>query len=129
MNNQLIENNPEEIKGIYKTIEDAGFEVYLVGGCVRDLLTNIQIKDWDMTTNAKPEKIQELFPDSFYDNSFGTVGVPYKTKELSRDDNQFGTVGVPYGSDEDKKFAEITTYRTDHNYVDHRKPESVEWGK
>src|SRR3989344_2741188 len=78
-----------EIKEIGSALEKAGFEAYLVGGCVRDLLlqemrtthstgsglASAGPKDWDITTNAKPEEIQKLFPDSVYENNFGTVGV------------------------------------------------------
>ena len=61
---------PKEIKEVYKTLVDDGHEAYLVGGCVRDLLLGRVPKDWDITTNAKPEEIQKIFPDSFYENDF-----------------------------------------------------------
>ena len=122
---------PEVLK-IYNTLEKAGFEIYFVGGCVRDLLLNKEVKDWDFTTNATPEEIQKVFPDSFYDNSFGTVGVKFTTT----DDNSFGTVGVKFEemkeSDADtllKNYVEITTYRSESGYKDRRHPESVTWGK
>ena len=60
---------------VLQTLESGGFEIYVVGGAVRDILTKTEVKDWDFTTDATPEEIQKLFPDSFYDNSFGTVGV------------------------------------------------------
>ena len=66
---------PKEIQEVVEKIQAAGFEAYLVGGCVRDMLMNIQPKDWDMTTNAKPEEIQKIFEHTFYENDFGTVGV------------------------------------------------------
>ncbi len=53
---------PAEIVGIVETLEKAGFQAYLVGGCVRDIFLGRQPKDWDITTNATPEKIQGLFP-------------------------------------------------------------------
>src|SRR5438132_1603981 len=72
---------PREIKEVAETLQKGGFEAYLVGGCVRDLvlsevegLSHIP-KDWDIATNAKPEEIQKLFPDTVYENNFGTVGV------------------------------------------------------
>jgi len=64
------------------------------------------IKDWDFATNAKPEEILKLFPDGFYDNQFGTVGIPLK----------------------DNQIAEITTYRSESEYKD-RTSREVEWGK
>jgi tRNA nucleotidyltransferase (CCA-adding enzyme) len=101
----------KEILDIYKKLEKAGFEAYIVGGSVRDLLMDRQVKDWDLATNATPEQIQSIFPQSFYDNAFGTVGIPIK------EDN------------ETKEVVEITTYRKESVYRDMRHPESVEWGK
>lgn len=98
---------PKEIKQIYSKVQDAGFEVYFVGGCVRNMLMNIPVKDWDLTTNATPEQTSKLFSDSFYDNQFGTVGLPTKSN------------GV----------VEITTFRTEHGFSDRRHPEKIEWGK
>ena len=63
---------PDEVRGVCVELAKAGFEAYLVGGCVRDLILRGP-KDWDIATNAKPEEIQELFPDSVYENDFGTV--------------------------------------------------------
>lgn len=97
---------------IYEDIRNAGYEVYFVGGCVRNLLMGMPVTDWDLTTNATPEEIQRIFPDSFYDNSFGTVGVKY-------DD----------GSKSNKGYAEVTTYRTERGYEDFRHPGEVSWGK
>lgn len=104
--------NPHVLQ-IYKRLESSGFEVYFVGGCVRNLLLKTEPKDWDLTTNAKPEEIQAVFPDSFYDNSFGTVGIPLPNPE------EVEHPGV----------VEITTFRTEATYKDHRRPESVSWGE
>lgn len=104
--------NPHVLQ-IYTRLETSGFEVYFVGGCVRNLLLEIEPKDWDLTTNATPEELQAVFPDSFYDNAFGTVGVPLpETPEVEHP-------GV----------VEITTYRTEATYENHRKPTGVFWGK
>lgn len=100
---------PDEVKNILKKIEDAGYEGFVVGGAVRDLLLGKPVHDWDFTTNATPEQIQEVFDDSYYNNKFGTVGIPSASEE-------FG----PH---------EITTFRTEQNYKDNRRPEKVEWGK
>lgn len=104
---------PQPVLSIFKRLENAGYEVYFVGGCVRNMLLTQEPKDWDLTTNATPEEIQAVFPDSFYDNSFGTVGVPLPQV----DDNEHPGV------------VEITTYRTEGTYKDHRRPEKVTWGK
>ncbi len=109
----MIDKIDPDVLQIYKRLEGAGFEVYFVGGSVRNLLLNQTPKDWDLTTNALPEELQAVFPDSFYDNAFGTVGIPLpETPEI-----------------EHPGIVEITTYRTESAYVDHRKPERVAWGK
>ncbi|MBU2632636.1 CCA tRNA nucleotidyltransferase, partial [Patescibacteria group bacterium] len=102
----MISLIPKNIQEVYKKIEDNGFEVYFVGGCARNLLLEQPVKDWDFATSAKPEEILKLFPNGFYDNKFGTVGIPI-----------------------DKQIVEITTYRTEHGFSDQRHPEKVEWGK
>ena len=66
---------PKEVRAVSDALQAAGFEAYLVGGCVRDLIIGREPKDWDITTNATPEKIQSLFEDTFYENAYGTVGV------------------------------------------------------
>ena len=67
---------PHFVISFIKSFTDAGFSLYLVGGTVRGLIMAHEIKDWDFTTNAKPEEIMKLFPHSFYNNTFGTVGIP-----------------------------------------------------
>jgi len=101
---------PLEVKTVAEGLRKAGYEAYLVGGCVRDLLLNRTPKDWDITTNARPKQIQAIFPESFYENDFGTVGV--KT-----------------GS-EDERLAiiEVTPYRTESEYTDKRRPDAVAFG-
>ncbi len=66
---------PKEILEIVKKFQENNFEIYLVGGCVRDLVLGKTPNDWDMTTNALPEQIEEIFEHTFYENDFGTVGV------------------------------------------------------
>ena len=101
---------PENVLDIYKTLEKEGFEVYFVGGSVRNMLLKRAIKDWDLTTNATPDKLTQIFKNGFYDNDFGTVGIP-----------------VVIGGE--NKVVEITTYRTEQGYKDKRHPEKVSWGK
>ncbi len=100
---------PSFIESIYKKFEAGGFELYLVGGSVRNLLLFRNIKDWDMTTNATPIEMLKLFPDAFYDN-------------------QFGTVGIPVEEEDKKEVVEITTFRSESEYKDRRHPEKVTWG-
>lgn len=88
------------------------FDACIVGGCVRDLLMGREPKDWDITTNAKPEEIQKIFPDSFYDNKFGTVGVKIPPSP-------------PLKKGGEIKVVEVTTFRAEAKYTDKRHPDEV----
>jgi len=141
----MTPNIPEFVTQIANQFADAGFEIYLVGGCVRDLLLNRTVKDWDFTTNATPEQIQQLFPDSFYDNQFGTVGIPIDLNApssaviLGNEVTPESDQSIQPTNDSDKKnktvlpagrqVIEVTTYRTEKEYLDRRRPSAVEWGK
>ncbi len=109
----MLEKIPPYVMEVNNKLIDNGFESFLVGGSVRDLLAGREIKDWDFTTNAPPQDLLKLFPDAFYDNAFGTVGVPYENLPQI----------------EHKGIIQITTFRTETGYIDRRHPESVEWGK
>ena len=87
----LIAQIPKEVSYVTDTLERAGFEAYLVGGCVRDLLMDMEPKDWDVATNAKPEQIIELFEKTVYENTFGTVGVVVP-RETDKNDVSQGTL-------------------------------------
>ena len=102
---------PEEIKDIASKLQEAGFESYLVGGCVRDVLRETKPKDWDITTNATPEQIMAIFSHTFYENTFGTVGVVNDA-----------------ASDETLKNVEVTTYRLEAKYSNKRHPDAVTFG-
>ncbi|HKB88397.1 MAG TPA: CCA tRNA nucleotidyltransferase [Patescibacteria group bacterium] len=99
---------PDSVKDILSKFDDAGYEIYIVGGAVRDILMNRPTNDWDFTTNAVPEEILKVIPEGFYDNQFGTVGLAV---------------------DEFEKPLEITTYRTEQGYSDSRHPDKINWGK
>ena len=101
---------PSEVSLVTKTLEDKGFEAYIVGGCIRDLLIGKTPKDWDVATNATPEDIQASFENTFYTNDFGTVGVVFDE-----------------ASDPAVKVIEVTPYRTEGKYSDARRPDSVEF--
>lgn len=102
---------PLPVQQVADKLEKAGFEAYLVGGCVRDLHLKKIPKDWDITTNATPEQIQAVFPDSFCNNDFGTVGVKNDETE-----------------DERLQIVEVTPYRTESKYSDARRPDAVQFG-
>ncbi len=100
---------PKEVKEAVKKLETAGYEAYLVGGCVRDVVLGKIPKDWDIATNARPEEMQKIFPESVYENNFGTVGV--KTDS----------------DDETLKILEVTTFRSESVYEDRRHPKDVKF--
>lgn len=102
---------PKEVTDIADTLEKAGYEAYLVGGCVRDLLIGKEPKDWDITTNAHPDDIKGLFVETYHNNDFGTVGVVNEQ-----------------ASDERLKVVEVTPYRAESEYTDSRRPEQVTFG-
>ena len=104
---EKIKKIPPVVKNIADTLIKAGFEAYFVGGCVRSLALHMKPKDWDITTNAEPEEIQELFPHSVYENKYGTVGVINDT------------------DDETLRVVEVTPYRLESSYSDKRRPDEV----
>ena len=120
---------PQEVQDVIATLRQANFEAYAVGGCVRDVLLKRQPKDWDVTTNAKPEEIQKLFPKNFYNNDFGTVTVLTKTHPnpplsgRETEENSPPDKGELEGVSE----IEVTTYRIDAGYSDQRHPDNVEF--
>jgi len=99
---------PPFVSKILNTFQKAGHEIYIVGGAVHDLLMKRVVTDWDFTTDATPEIVLGLFPDGFYDNKFGTVGISHPSLEK------------PY---------EITTFRKEIGYTDRRHPDKIIWGK
>ena len=103
---------PKEVKSVIDRLKNkGGFEAYIVGGCVRDFLRGVEPQDWDVTTNAKPEQIQKIFPKSFYENKFLTVTVRTQSKEPSL------------------KEIEITTFRSEAKYTDKRHPDEIKFAK
>ncbi|MDD4358379.1 MAG: HD domain-containing protein [Candidatus Pacebacteria bacterium] len=99
---------PKNILFTIAVLQKHTFEAFLVGGCVRDYLLKKTPKDWDITTNAKPEEIIDVFNKenikTLYENEFGTVAVFV-----------------------DKEIVEVTTYRIESDYTDKRHPDSIKW--
>lgn len=106
---------PDEVYKVISKFRGAGFQVYIVGGVTRDLLIKRFCKDWDFTTDAKPEEILKLFPEGVYGNRFGTVVIPQK--------------GTTYDRDRDQSLFDITTMRKEGEYMDSRHPDQVTWTK
>ena len=99
---------PGYVENLIEKLEKAGYEAYIVGGCVRDLLLGKTPKDWDITTNARPEEILKALPEGKYENIFGTVLIPIKNME-----------------DETEDVVEVTTYRSEQGYSDRRHPDEI----
>lgn len=102
---------PQEVVAIVVELKRRGFDAYIIGGSVRDMLMKKTPKDWDVATNARPEEIQEVFPESVYENDFGTVGVKTGSEDLSL------------------AIIEVTTFRTEDTYSDFRRPDRVHFAR
>src|SRR3989344_9468096 len=102
---------PKEVRQVMETLNEGGFQAYAVGGCVRDLLLGHKPKDWDVTTNARPEDIQKLFPEHVYENTFGTVGVKTGSEEPAL------------------AIVEVTPYRIEGKDTDKRHPDSIQFAE
>lgn len=98
---------PELANHVVRSLRSHGFQAWLVGGCVRDIHLGIQPKDYDVATDATPDQIIRVFPQS------GLVGA------------HFGVVVVKG----DNEFVEVATFRQDHDYSDGRRPDSVSFVK
>ena len=98
-----MKNIPTGAETIIKTLENRGFEAYLVGGCVRDMLLGKDPKDFDITTNALPEQIKSAFEKTI------DTGIKHGTVTVIIN-------GMPF---------EVTTFRNDGDYIDKRRPETV----
>lgn len=94
---------PQEVKKILDTLNGLGHEAYIVGGCVRDIYLGRKPKDWDITTSAKPEEVKKAFKHTY------DTGIEH------------GTVSVRLNLE----IYEVTTYRVDGEYTDHRRPDHV----
>lgn len=99
---------PNYVKDFMNVFKKAKYEIYIVGGAVRDMILERPIKNWDFATNAKPAEILSLFKNAKYENQYGTVIVPLETKNI---------------------VMEITPYRKESKYSDKRHPDKIEWAK
>jgi poly(A) polymerase/tRNA nucleotidyltransferase (CCA-adding enzyme) len=101
---------PTKILDFMQKFKDRNFQIFLVGGTVRGLLMNHDTSDWDFTTDATPDEIMKIFPHSFYENNFGTVGIPEVLNDM-------------------QCIFEVTTFRKESNYANSRHPDKVTWTK
>ena len=96
---------PDSVLELLARLWASGHAAYVVGGSLRDVMLGREPLDWDVTTDARPAEIQAQFDGAIYENRFGTVLVPSGTDRY-----------------------EVTTFRSDHEYADHRRPHHVEFG-
>src|SRR3984957_17076741 len=96
---------------IVQTLRQRGFQAYLAGGCVRDLLLQREPKDYDVATDATPDQVMSIFPETY------AVGV------------QFGVVLVPVPDGEKSGTVEVATFRSDIGYSDGRRPDEVRFSR
>jgi tRNA nucleotidyltransferase (CCA-adding enzyme) len=96
---------PPPVLELLETLWDAGHAGYVVGGSLRDAMLGRPAADWDLATDARPERTVEIFPGAVYENRFGTVAV-------RRGDEIY----------------QVTTFRSDHDYADFRRPHRIEFG-
>ena len=93
--NELTIMVPGAVREILKTLQDAGYEAYIVGGCVRDAILGLEPKDWDITTSALPEQVKSLFSNTV------DTGIQHGTVMVIRHGNGY----------------EVTTYRIDGAHI------------
>ncbi len=130
---KLIAKIPKEVSYVTETLETAGFEAHLVGGCVRDLLLDKEPKDWDITTSAKPEQIISLFEKTVYENNFGTVAVCIPREEpVIHETGNLVVSRETSASDvihETSKYfiVEVTPFRLEAKYSDFRHPDEIKF--
>ncbi len=96
---------PDSVLAVLARLWASGHAAYVVGGSLRDVLLGREPADWDMASDARPERLVELFPGAVYENRFGTVAVR-----------------------EGGEVHQITTFRSDHEYADFRRPHRIEFG-
>lgn len=98
---------PEAIRSTLKVLHENGYEAFLAGGCVRDALLGLKPKDFDIATDATPDQIEKLFPKAI------SVG------------KQFGVMMVVVPTEKQALTVEVATFRSDGEYADGRRPDSV----
>lgn len=103
---------PLELVSVMDDFEAAGYDIFLVGGGVRNILVNKVPENCDLTTNANPEQSLEVLK-----------------KRMPFYNNDFGTVSINVDVDGREELYEITTYRSEKEYSDFRRPDNVSWGK
>src|SRR5438270_11407035 len=114
---------------ILRTLRDAGHQAYLCGGCVRDLILGREPTDYDVTTDATPEQVMRIFPQTYAVGAqFGVVLVPVKDVP-GTDNSATGDNGSEPTFSTHPHAVEVATFRSDGIYSDGRHPDEVKYSK
>ena len=127
-------NAPQHAIDIVRTLRERGFQAYLCGGCVRDLLLKRQPADYDVTTDATPDQVMRIFPETYAVGAqFGVVLVPIPPDDpspsdsaMSPPDDAVGSASLPFAK---TNVVEVATFRSDVSYTDGRHPDAVRFSK
>ena len=110
------------VQDFLDNFKNNGFQIYIVGGAVRDLIMNRDLQadgiNWDFASNATPEEILKLYPDAFYNNKYGTVTIPFTVETGHAPSLQLKTKTFLF---------EVTPFRKESQYKDFRHPQKIEW--
>jgi len=147
MNKNNIDTSkiPDYVTHVTSVLKNGGFEAFLVGGGVRDLILGRDPKDWDVTTNAKPEQIIPLFEKTVYENNFGTVAIcipkdsiidestkqNYQRSDTSKKIRPMiahkEELSSVIGNETKYNIIEVTPYRVESEYTDFRHPDKIKF--
>src|SRR5271154_4108960 len=106
---------------IVQPLRQRGFQAYLVGGCVRDLLLGREPKDYDVATDATPDQVMRIFPETYAVGAqFGVVLVPAPDSD---------SAGSGEGDASKSRAVEVATFRSDLGYSDGRRPDEVRFSR
>lgn len=123
MNNKIKINMPKEVEFLIEELQDAGYDSYIVGGCVRDALLDREPHDWDLCTSATPEEMLQVFKKKNYID-VGNLE-EYKINNILTIGEKYGTLTFIVNNES----YEITTFRKETGYADGRHPDKIEYAK
>jgi putative nucleotidyltransferase with HDIG domain len=119
----------EFANSIVSTLRERGHQAYLVGGCVRDLLLGREPADYDVATDARPDEVMRIFPETYAVGAqFGVVLVPVPEAERQPEHNENATEEFAVGHHH-KSSVEVATFRCDVGYSDGRHPDEVRFSR
>jgi tRNA nucleotidyltransferase (CCA-adding enzyme) len=136
-----FKNVPKNVKLVAAALKHSGFKAFLVGGCVRDHIMGFVPSDYDITTDATPEQIIAIFPRTFYENEYGTVGVVTVSEQEENEiklkiENELKTlnldseeINLKIKQEVKKSIVEVTPFRIEADYEDNRHPSKISWGQ